>query len=64
MKDVIDFAGEEPPAELPPVHYINVSGRKEHEALLKDEARCKELGIDRMFETILYFKRWGSWLSD
>lgn len=53
-----------PQAELPPVIYVNVKGRKEHEALLKDGEKCKEHGLDQMYETIVYLKRWGCWLED
>lgn len=53
-----------PPAELLPVRYVNVKGRKEHEALLKDAEKCKEHGLDQMYETFVYLKRWGGWLED
>lgn len=53
-----------PPAELPPVRHVNVKGRKEHEAFLKDAEKCKEYGLDQMYETIVYLKRWGGWLED
>lgn len=56
--------GIDPPAHRPETRYINVKGRKEHEALLKDPAKCKELGLDLMFETMVYLKRWGGWLED
>ena len=55
--------GEWPPAELPERRCIDVDGREEHEAILKDAAKCKELGVDQMYETIVYLKRWGSWLD-
>jgi hypothetical protein len=35
--------GENPPAEQLLVKYINVRGRVEYEALIKDSAKCKEL---------------------
>jgi len=53
----------EPPAEQIPVRWVNVRGRKEHEALIKDATKCKELGLDQVYETIVYLKRWGNWLS-
>ena len=56
--------GIDPPAELPPVKYINIRGREEHEAIIKDAAWCKELGLDQAYEIMVYLKRWGSWLED
>lgn len=53
----------DPPAEQIPVRWVNVCGRKENEALIKDTAKCKELGLDQVYETIVYLKRWGNWLS-
>lgn len=58
------FGGIEPPAELPPRKVINVHGREEHEALLKDAKMCGELGIDQIYETMIYLNRWGGWLKD
>jgi|ERR1700743_2119674 len=49
--------------ENPEVKWINVRGREEHEAVIKDAAWCKELGLDQIYETIKYLKRWGSWLT-
>ena len=54
----------EPPGEKIPVKYVNVRGRAEHEALLKDANKCKELRLDQMYEIMVYLKRWGNWLSD
>lgn len=56
--------GEDPPAEMPKVKYINVRGREEHEAILKDPEWCRELGLDQAYEIIVYLKRWGSWLRN
>lgn len=56
--------GIHPPAELLPVKWINVNGREEHEALLKDTEKCKELGLDQMYEIMVYLKRWDDWLKD
>lgn len=42
---------------------INIRGRKEHEAILKDAKKCEELGLDRAYETMIYLKRWGGWLD-
>lgn len=54
--------GIDPPAQLPPRRLIEVNGREEHEAIIKDSAKCAELGIDQAYEKVLYLKRWGSWL--
>jgi hypothetical protein len=54
----------DPPAEQIPVKYINVNGREEHEALLRDEAKMLELGLDPIYEKIVYLKRWGGWLNE
>jgi hypothetical protein len=40
-----------------------VHGRQEHEAILRDAAKCKELGVDQIYEIVVYLKRWGSWLG-
>jgi len=56
------FGGIDPPIELPPVKYHDVNGREEHEAIIKDAVKCKELGVDQVYETIIYLKRWGGWL--
>ena len=58
------FGGIDTPAEIPAVKYINVRGRVEHEAILKDAEWCKELGLDQMYEVMVYLKRWGNWLGD
>lgn len=59
MKKEIETNGE-----FPERKHINVRGRAEHEAIIRDSAWCKELGIDQIYETCLYLKRWGSWLSE
>ena len=64
MEEKDPFGGIKPPAELPPVKWINIRGRREHEAIIKDAAWCKELGLDQMYETMIYLKRWGDWLSE
>ncbi len=56
--------GEDPPAHQPPRKIINVHGREEHEAILKNAEKCQELGLDQMYEIIVYLNRWGGWLSD
>jgi len=56
--------GIDPPAHLPEVKYVNVRGREEHEAVLKDADLCASLGLDRAYEVMVYLKRWGSWLNE
>lgn len=56
--------GEDPPAEFPPTKWINVNGREEHEAILRDPKRCQELGLDIAYEPIVYLHRWGGWLIE
>ncbi len=58
------FEGIDPPAELPSTKWINVRGRAEHEAVIKDKGLCKELGLDQFYEAMVYLKRWGSFLSE
>jgi hypothetical protein len=60
----IPLDGIDPPAEIPETKYINVNGREEHEAILRDSKRCEELGLDQMFEVMVYLKRWGGWLNE
>jgi hypothetical protein len=54
--------------DLPPYQMkrftIDVNGREEHESWLKDPQKCADHGIDIMYETIVYLKRWGGWLND
>ena len=49
MKD-----GETPPPYQLKTKYINVKGRKEHEAILNDPKKCKELGLDILYENMVY----------
>lgn len=56
--------GAVPPKEHLERKTINVHGRKEHEAIVKDTKKCQELGLDRIYETMVYLKRWGSWLDE
>ena len=58
------LGGVDPPAELPPIKVINVNGREEHEALLRDEAKMLELGLDPIYERMVYLTRWGGWLNE
>ena len=62
MKD--RFGAIQYPGVLPEQKIINVHGRKEHEAILKDSAKCKELGLDQIYEVMVYLKRWGGWLDE
>lgn len=55
---------ENPPAEQMMPKLIDVNGREEHEAILKDPKKCDELGLDIYFETMVYLKRWGGWLNE
>jgi hypothetical protein len=48
----------------PETKWINVRGREEHEAVIKDTALCEELGLDQIYETMVYLRRWGSWLGE
>lgn len=59
-----DFGGIDPPSQIPETIWINVNGREEHEAVLKDTERMKSLGLDPYFETLKYLHRWGAWLKD
>lgn len=56
--------GEDPPANLPTIKTIDVRGRKEHEDFIKDPSKCKEFGIDPVYEAVLYLKRWGGLLDE
>lgn len=56
--------GLDPPSNQPLTKWINVHGREEHEAVIKDAAKCKELGLDQMYEIMVYLKRWQGWLRD
>lgn len=64
FKTVPVFEGENCPEKHKDVKTINIRGRLEHEAVIKDAALCKELGLDQAYETMMYLKRWGCWLSD
>ena len=55
--------GEDPPAERLQCTFINVKGRREHEALIRDHKRCEDLGLDIFYEMTVYLKRWGGWLN-
>lgn len=44
--------------------WVNVMGREEHEAIIKDGDWCRELGLDQAYEILVYLKRWGGWLGE
>ena|ERR1700752_3721811 len=60
----LDDTAIDPPSEKPQTKWIDVKGRKEHEALLMDEEKMISLGLDPMYEKIVYLKRWEGWLKD
>ncbi len=49
--------------EMIETKWINVKGREEHEAILRDSGKMWELGLDPAYEIMVYLKRWGSWLN-
>jgi hypothetical protein len=64
MNEVIDsFGGIDPPSEKVETKWINVNGREEHEAILRNSDKMHSLGLDPYFEKMVYLKRWGSWLN-
>jgi hypothetical protein len=66
MSELIPLSNEDidPSPEQLKTNYINVNGRIEHEAILKNKEKCIELGLDIYFETMVYLKRWGGWLNE
>lgn len=58
------FGGIDPPAHLPETKWINVKGREEHEAMLRDTEKMISLGLDPYYEVMVYLKRWGGWLHE
>jgi len=44
-------------------NFINVNGREEHEAIIKNANKCKDLGLYQMFEIMVYLNRWGGYLN-
>jgi len=60
---VVNFGGLDPPAELPATRCIDVHGRVEHEAMLRDSDKMWSLGLDPAYEKMVYLRRWGSWLN-
>jgi hypothetical protein len=52
-----------PPPEIPETKWINVRGREEHEAILRDIDKMWSLGLNPTYEKMVYLRRWGSWLN-
>lgn len=52
-----------PPNPLERKH-INVKGRKEHEEWLRNPQKMREHGLDPVYETLIYLKRWGGYLDE
>ncbi len=48
---------------IPETKWINVKGREEHESLLRDSDKMWQMGLDPMYEKMVYLRRWGSWLN-
>ena len=63
LRNYPEFDDVNPRAHLPEVKWINIRGRVEHEAIIRDEEWCKDLGLDQSYEITVYLKRWGSWLN-
>lgn len=49
-------------SDKPEVRYVNVRGREEHEAVIRDANLCEAFGLDQVYEIMAYLRRWGSWL--
>ena len=58
-----NFEEIDPPSERPETNWINIKGRVEHEELLRDPKKMFSLGLDPIYEKMVYLKRWGSWLN-
>lgn len=61
MDDI--FGGIDPSEEVISTKYVNVRGREEHESLLRDSNKMLSLGLDPVYEKMVYLRRWGSWLN-
>jgi hypothetical protein len=55
--------GEESPSEIPERRIVCVNSRKDHEAIIQDATMCSVLGLDQIYETLVYLNRWGGWLG-
>ena len=58
-----NFEVIESPSDRPETKWININGRAEHESILRDEKKMHELGLDPIYEKMVYLKRWGSWIN-
>lgn len=58
-----NFGGIDPPAHKLEPKLINVKGREEHETMLRDSNKMHSLGLDPVYEKMVYLKRWGSRLN-
>ena len=58
-----NFERIDPLSDRPETKWININGRVEHESILRDEKKMHELGLDPIYEKMVYLKRWGSWLN-
>lgn len=63
FKPIDEFDEVDPPAQRLERMWINVKGREEHEAMLRDSDKMHGLGLDPAYEKMVYLKRWGSWLN-
>ncbi len=43
--------------------WVNIKGRDEHETLLRDSDKMHSLGLDPVYEKMVYLRRYGSWLN-
>lgn len=50
--------------QIPQIRLVTVSGRKEHESILKDEKKMENFGLNPNFERMMYLKRWGKYLTE
>lgn len=64
LKPIDEFGSIDPSAEKLEPKWINVAGREEHEAILKDPEKMVSLGLDPFYEIMVYLQRWGGWLED
>lgn len=62
MESDVGSDGLDPPDHEIERIFVNVNGREEHESIIKDASKCKELGLDQIYETTVYLNRWGGWL--
>tara|TARA_R110000868_G_scaffold200302_2_gene447617 strand:+ start:915 stop:1133 length:219 start_codon:yes stop_codon:yes gene_type:complete len=63
MTENSQFGGIDPPSHKLETKLINVNGREEHEAMLREPDKMLSLGLDPVYEKMVYLGRWGSWLN-